>query len=141
MEEELPWEPVFHVCVCVFTCSAVLERAKVLTTMRHRLARLDNVWGVGGGQRPVMFLIGKVSWSREQGLRVPRGIVRKRGSKLLDRGRKDKGIGGRKGMLQVAFGQTRVGNRCLNNGVYGKRGMDGPLQVGDVPWNMGRGGI
>ncbi len=37
-----------------------MERAKVLITMKHRLARLDNVWGVGGGQRPVMFLIGKV---------------------------------------------------------------------------------
>lgn len=33
----------------------------MLITMKHGLARLDNVWGVGGGQRPVMFLIGKVS--------------------------------------------------------------------------------
>ena len=32
----------------------------MLITMKHGLARLDNVWGVGGGQRPVMFLIGKV---------------------------------------------------------------------------------
>lgn len=38
-----------------------MERAKVLITMKHGMARLDNVWGVGGGQRPVMFLIGKVS--------------------------------------------------------------------------------
>ena len=37
-----------------------MERAKVLITMKHGLARLDNVWGVGGSQRPVMFLIGKV---------------------------------------------------------------------------------
>ena len=28
--------------------------------MKHGIARLDNVWGVGGGQRPVMFIIGKV---------------------------------------------------------------------------------
>lgn len=33
----------------------------MLITMKHGIARLDNVWGVGGGQRPVMFLVSKVS--------------------------------------------------------------------------------
>ena len=37
-----------------------LKRAKLLLSMKHGLARLDNVWGVGGGQRPVMYLINKV---------------------------------------------------------------------------------
>lgn len=40
---------------------AAMERAKMLISMKHGLARLDNVWGVGGGQRPVMFLIGKMN--------------------------------------------------------------------------------
>ena len=35
-------------------------RAKLLLSMKHGLARLDNVWGVGGGQRPVMYLVNKV---------------------------------------------------------------------------------
>ena len=39
---------------------AALKRAKLLLSMKHGMARLDNVWGVGGGQRPVMFLISKV---------------------------------------------------------------------------------
>lgn len=43
------------------TRSAALRRAELLLSMKHGLARLDNVWGVGGGQRPVMFIIGKVS--------------------------------------------------------------------------------
>lgn len=49
-------------------CSAAMERAKVLITMKHGMARLDNVWGVGGGQRPVMFLISKVRrvWHKHQ---------------------------------------------------------------------------
>ena len=38
-----------------------LKRAKLLLTMKHGLARLDNVWGMGGGQRPVMFLISKMN--------------------------------------------------------------------------------
>lgn len=40
---------------------ACLKRAKVLLSMKHGIARLDNVWGVGGGQRPVMFLISKMN--------------------------------------------------------------------------------
>ena len=37
-----------------------LKRAKLLLSMKHGLARLDNVWGVGGGQRPVVYLTNKV---------------------------------------------------------------------------------
>ena len=37
-----------------------MKRAKLLLSMKHGLARLDNVWGVGGGQRPVLYLINKV---------------------------------------------------------------------------------
>ena len=38
-----------------------LKRAQLLLSMKHGMARLDNVWGIGGGQRPVMFLVSKVS--------------------------------------------------------------------------------
>ncbi|KAM9315240.1 programmed cell death protein 4a [Pholidichthys leucotaenia] len=34
-----------------------LDRAAVLLTMKREMVRLDNVWGVGGGQRPVKHLI------------------------------------------------------------------------------------
>lgn len=40
---------------------AALKRAQLLLSMKHGIARLDNVWGVGGGQRPVMFIIGKMN--------------------------------------------------------------------------------
>lgn len=41
---------------------AAIERAEVLLSMKHGLVRLDNVWGVGGGTRPVKYLIKKVNW-------------------------------------------------------------------------------
>lgn len=58
-----------HVCVqnksdiiCGFVFSRVaLDRAAVLLTMKREMVRLDNVWGVGGGQRPVKHLIKEVS--------------------------------------------------------------------------------
>lgn len=34
-----------------------LDRAAVLLTMKRKMVRLDNVWGVGGGLRPVKHLI------------------------------------------------------------------------------------
>lgn len=34
-----------------------LDRAAVLLSMKREMMRLDNVWGVGGGQRPVKHLI------------------------------------------------------------------------------------
>nr|XP_015199398.1 PREDICTED: programmed cell death protein 4-like [Lepisosteus oculatus] len=36
---------------------AALDRAAVLLSMKREIVRLDNVWGVGGGQRPVRHLI------------------------------------------------------------------------------------
>jgi programmed cell death protein 4 len=40
---------------------SALKRAQLLLNIKHGMARLDNVWGVGGGQRPVMFLISKMN--------------------------------------------------------------------------------
>jgi len=37
-----------------------LCRADTLLSMKHGLVRLDNVWGVGGGIRPVKYLIKKI---------------------------------------------------------------------------------
>jgi len=39
---------------------AALSRADTLLSMKHGLVRLDNVWGVGGGIRPVKYLIKKI---------------------------------------------------------------------------------
>ncbi|XP_059084120.1 programmed cell death protein 4-like [Tigriopus californicus] len=39
---------------------ASLRRADNLLSMKHGLVRLDNVWGVGGGIRPVKYLIKKI---------------------------------------------------------------------------------
>jgi len=39
---------------------AALSRADMLLNMKHGLVRLDNVWGVGGGIRPVKYLIKKI---------------------------------------------------------------------------------
>ncbi|KAJ8335798.1 hypothetical protein SKAU_G00391400 [Synaphobranchus kaupii] len=36
---------------------AALDRAAVLLSMKKEIVRLDNVWGVGGGQRPVKHLV------------------------------------------------------------------------------------
>lgn len=41
--------------------NAAVKRAQLLINMKYGIARLDNVWGVGGGQRPVMFLINKMN--------------------------------------------------------------------------------
>ena len=37
-----------------------LRRADTLLSMKHGLVRLDNVWGVGGGVRPVKYLVKKI---------------------------------------------------------------------------------
>ena len=46
-------------CVCLYL-RAALDRAAVLLSMKRGIMRLDNVWGVGGGQRPVKHLIKEV---------------------------------------------------------------------------------
>lgn len=38
-----------------------LDRAAVLLSMKREMVRLDNVWGVGGGLRPVKHLVKEVS--------------------------------------------------------------------------------
>ncbi|KAG8198265.1 hypothetical protein JTE90_021522 [Oedothorax gibbosus] len=40
---------------------AALEHADALLSMKHGLVRLDNVWGVGGGMRPVKYLINQMN--------------------------------------------------------------------------------
>jgi len=37
-----------------------LEKAEVLLSMNNGMAHLDNIWGVGGGNRPVKYLTNKV---------------------------------------------------------------------------------
>ncbi|GIY34536.1 hypothetical protein CDAR_554391 [Caerostris darwini] len=39
---------------------AALVHADALLSMKHGLVRLDNVWGVGGGMRPVKYLINQM---------------------------------------------------------------------------------
>jgi len=39
---------------------SALEKAEVLLSMNHGMAHLDNIWGVGGGNRPVKYLTNKV---------------------------------------------------------------------------------
>jgi programmed cell death protein 4 len=39
---------------------SAMKRANVLVNMKHGMARLDNVWGVGGGQWPVKVLTKQV---------------------------------------------------------------------------------
>lgn len=38
-----------------------LEKAEVLLSMNHGIAHLDNIWGIGGGNRPVKYLINKMA--------------------------------------------------------------------------------
>lgn len=38
-----------------------LEKADLLLNMKHGLVRLDNIWGTGGGIRPVKYLVRQVS--------------------------------------------------------------------------------
>ncbi len=37
-----------------------IEHADVLLSMKHGLVRLDSVWGVSGGMRPVKYLIKQI---------------------------------------------------------------------------------
>lgn len=60
-----------HAIPCSFvhalmTIRAALDRASVLLSMKTKIMRLDNVWGVGGGQRPVKHLIKEVRRSLHQ---------------------------------------------------------------------------
>lgn len=48
------------VCVVAVSSRAALDRAAVLLSMKREMVRLDNVWGVGGGLRPVKHLVKEV---------------------------------------------------------------------------------
>lgn len=37
-----------------------LEKAEILLSQKHGIVRLDNIWGTGGGIRPVKYLIKQV---------------------------------------------------------------------------------
>ena len=50
----------FHSLPSSLSHSKALKRAKVLLGMRHSHAKLENIWGVGGGQQPLSHLIEKV---------------------------------------------------------------------------------
>ena len=45
---------------CVFPYRAALDRAAVLLKMGMGGLRIDNLWGTGGGQRPVTQLVREV---------------------------------------------------------------------------------
>uniref|UniRef100_A0AAY5EPT8 MI domain-containing protein n=1 Tax=Electrophorus electricus TaxID=8005 RepID=A0AAY5EPT8_ELEEL len=47
----------YFITSAVQETKAALDRASVLLSMKREMVRLDNVWGVGGGQRPVKHLI------------------------------------------------------------------------------------
>ena len=56
------YQPIFYVnnqskFVVLIDCRQALARADVLLSMKHGMTRLDNVWGVGGGLRPVHSLV------------------------------------------------------------------------------------
>lgn len=48
------------ICMHHCFCRVALDRAAVLLRMKREIVRLDNVWGVGGGLRPVKHLIKEV---------------------------------------------------------------------------------
>lgn len=54
---------------------AALDRAAVLLRIKRDVNHLDNVWGVGGGQRPVKHLIKEVRRVPGVGGGGPRGLV------------------------------------------------------------------
>ena len=39
-----------------------LDKADLLLSLKHGIVRLDNVWGVGGGNRPVKYLSKEVGY-------------------------------------------------------------------------------
>lgn len=55
---------LFHTewCDSNVLARTALEKAEVLLTMNHGMAHLDNIWGVGGGNRPVKYLTNKVPY-------------------------------------------------------------------------------
>ena len=52
--------PVHIINEIFFYCRKAVEKANTLLKIKHGIVRLDNVWGVGGGLRPVKVLTKKV---------------------------------------------------------------------------------
>lgn len=52
--------PTFVQIFLICFYRVALDRAEVLLTMKREMVRLDNVWGVGGGLRPVKHLVKEV---------------------------------------------------------------------------------
>ena len=49
-------------CLVFVENSKALSEADLLLRMKHGMVRLDSVWGVAGGRRPVKHLVKKVSF-------------------------------------------------------------------------------
>ena len=45
----------------LYACRQALEKAQVLLEINHSIHKLDQVWGQGGGNRPVKYLTNKVN--------------------------------------------------------------------------------
>ena len=44
---------------------AALDKAELLLSRKHGIVRLDNIWGIGGGIRPVKYLIKQVRYMND----------------------------------------------------------------------------
>lgn len=42
---------------------AALDKAELLLSRKHGIVRLDNIWGTGGGIRPVKYLVKQVCFN------------------------------------------------------------------------------
>lgn len=51
----------FIIDLIIIIYRSALSRAESLLSMKYGLVRLDNVWGVGGGLRPVKYLISQMN--------------------------------------------------------------------------------
>lgn len=44
---------------------AALDKAELLLSRKHGIVRLDNIWGTGGGIRPVKYLVKQVCFNEK----------------------------------------------------------------------------
>lgn len=45
---------------------AALDKAELLLSRKHGIVRLDNIWGTGGGIRPVKYLVKQVCFNKKK---------------------------------------------------------------------------
>lgn len=45
---------------------AALDKAELLLSRKHGIVRLDNIWGTGGGIRPVKYLVKQVCFNEKK---------------------------------------------------------------------------